>query len=361
MKRAVLLLACLGLSACGGGSQRAQEAAPAAAPAPAAAVAKPLTAGWTATTGIMTPESAYYDAASGFIFSSQINGAPDAKDGNGSIAKLDGDGTVVKADFVSGLNAPKGLRVCNGTLWAADLGEVLAIDVATGAIKSRVAIPESMFLNDVACAGDVAYVTDMMGNKIFKVENNAATVAAEGAELEFPNGLLVDGNRLIVGGWGSAPKADFTNDVKGHLYSYNLGDEEEDADHAEADGEHRRPRVGRQGRVSRDGLHRRDLDAHQRERRVESHPHAQARFSRYRLRRRQGDRDRADDERRLGNRLRHLRRPEVATKVTKKQPRRSRKKITKIGIQRILRVLRVLRGESSPCPSWLSARRCGDR
>ena len=222
MKRAVLLLACLGLSACGGGSQRAQEAAPAAAPAPAAAVAKPLTAGWTATTGIMTPESAYYDAASGFIFSSQINGAPDAKDGNGSIAKLDGDGTVVKADFVSGLNAPKGLRVCNGTLWAADLGEVLAIDVATGAIKSRVAIPESMFLNDVACAGDVAYVTDMMGNKIFKVENNAATVAAAGAELEFPNGLLVDGNRLIVGGWGSAPKADFTNDVKGHLYSYDL-------------------------------------------------------------------------------------------------------------------------------------------
>ena len=199
MKRAVLLLACLGLSACGGGSQRAQEAAPAAAaPAPAAAVAKPLTAGWTATTGIMTPESAFYDAASGFIFSSQINGAPDAKDGNGSIAKLDGDGTVVKADFVSGLNAPKGLRVCNGTLWAADLGEVLAIDVATGAIKSRVAIPESMFLNDVACAGDVAYVTDMMGNKIFKVENNAATVAAEGAELEFPNGLATKKKTLIT-------------------------------------------------------------------------------------------------------------------------------------------------------------------
>jgi hypothetical protein len=221
MKRAVVLIACLGLSACGGGgTPPAQDTAPAAAPV--AAAPKPLTAGWTATTGITTPESAYYDAASGFVFSSQINGAPDGKDGNGSIVKLDGDGTVLKADFVTGLNAPKGLRVCNGTLWAADLGEVLAIDVATGAIKSRVAIPDSMFLNDVACDGNVAYVTDMMGNKIYKVENNAATVAAQGNNLEFPNGLLVDGNRLIVGGWGSMPKADFTTDVKGHLYSYDL-------------------------------------------------------------------------------------------------------------------------------------------
>jgi hypothetical protein len=213
-----VMLACLGLAACGGSTPPAQEAAPAPA---AAAAAKPVTAGWTTTDGIKTPESVYYDSASGYIFASQIDGAPDGKDGNGAIVKLDGDGTVVKADFVTGLNAPKGLRVCNGTLWAADLGEVIAVDVTTGAIKSRVAIPGSMFLNDVACAGDVAYVSDMMGNKIYKVANNAATVAAEG-DLEFPNGLLVDGNRLIVGGWGSQPKPDFTTDVKGRLYSYDL-------------------------------------------------------------------------------------------------------------------------------------------
>jgi hypothetical protein len=221
MKRSIVLIASLAVSACGGGTQPAEEApAPAAAPATAPA-AKPISSGWTATTAIKTPESVYYDSTSGFIFASQIDGAPEGKDGNGGIVKIDGDGTVVKADFVTGLNAPKGLRVCNGTLWVADLGEVLAVDAATGAIKSRVAIPDSMFLNDIACDADTAYVTDMMGNKIYRVANNAASVAAEG-DLEFPNGLLVDGNRLIVGGWGSQPKPDFSTDVKGRLYSYDL-------------------------------------------------------------------------------------------------------------------------------------------
>ena len=219
MTRVAAVMMCIGVAACGGGTT--ESAQPAAAPAPAAAAAKPVTAGWTATDGIRTPESVFYDAASGFIFSSQVNGAPDGKDGNGSIVKLDGDGTVLNASFVTGLNAPKGLRVCDGTLWAADLGEVLAVDVATGTVKSRVAIPNAMFLNDVACSGATAYVTDMMANKIYAISNGAATVAAEG-DLEFPNGLLVDGNRLIVGGWGSQPKADFTTDVPGHIYTYDL-------------------------------------------------------------------------------------------------------------------------------------------
>jgi hypothetical protein len=222
MKRAGLLIACIGVMACGGSSQPPSEtAAPAPAAAPVAATTA-VTAGWTATEGIRTPESVYYDAASGFIFSSQIDGAPDGKDGNGRIVKLNGDGTIANANFVTGLNAPKGLRVCDGTLWAADLGEVLAVDVATGAVKSRVSIPGSMFLNDVACTGSMAYVSDMMANKVYMVMNGTATVAAEGPELEFPNGLLVDGDRLIVGGWGSAPKADFTTDVKGHLFTYDL-------------------------------------------------------------------------------------------------------------------------------------------
>lgn len=217
MKRAAALFLSTVLAACGGSTQPATDSAP--APAPAAPPA--VTAGWTVTEGIQTPESVYYDAASGFIFTSQINGAPDGKDGNGTIVKLNGDGTVANAAFVTGLNAPKGLRVCDGTLWTADINEVLAIDVATGAIRSRVTIPGSMFLNDVACNGATAYVTDMMANKIHAVTNGTAKVAAEG-DLQFPNGLLVDGNRLIVGSWGSQPKADFSTDVPGNIYAYDL-------------------------------------------------------------------------------------------------------------------------------------------
>jgi hypothetical protein len=62
----------------------------------------------------------------------------------------------------------------------------------------------------------------MMGNKIYAVRDGKASVFVEGEQLEHPNGLLVDGDRLIVGGWGSAPKPDFTTDVPGHLFAIDL-------------------------------------------------------------------------------------------------------------------------------------------
>jgi len=46
-------------------------------------------------------------------------------------------------------------------------------------------------------------VSDMMDNKIIAIKDGKVTVFAEGEQLEHPNGLFVDGDRLIVGGWGS--------------------------------------------------------------------------------------------------------------------------------------------------------------
>ena len=224
MKRVgLVIVAAIAIASCGRTETPAPEtAAPAAAPAaPAAAAA--LTADWTVTDGIQTPESVYFDEASNSIFTSQIAGAPDGADGNGRIVKLDANGKVVNANFVTGLNAPKGLRVHNGTLWAADLGEVVGVDVNSGKITSRVKLDGAMFPNDVAVGGDgTVYVSDMMGNKIYAVKDGKASVFVEGEQLEHPNGLLVDGDRLIVGGWGSAPKADFSTDVPGNLFAIDL-------------------------------------------------------------------------------------------------------------------------------------------
>ncbi|MBM3817960.1 MAG: hypothetical protein FJW14_02910 [Acidimicrobiia bacterium] len=215
-----LAFVCLAAAACNRPAEQPAQEAPAPAPAPAAPV--PLTAGWTVTDGIAAPESVYVDTESGFIFSSQIDGAPDAKDGNGRIVKLGGDGKVIAANWVTGLNAPKGLRSCQGTLWVADLGEVVAIETASGRISSRVALPNAQFPNDVACGPDgTVYVSDMIGNRIYAVQNGTATVFAEGEQLEWPNGLLVENGRLIVGGWGR-PEADFTTKVPGRLFALDL-------------------------------------------------------------------------------------------------------------------------------------------
>jgi hypothetical protein len=159
---------------------------------------------WSATEGLDAPESAYFDAASGTIFVSVIGGAPTARDGNGRIAKLSLDGKVTAPSFTTGLNAPKGLRAFKGTLWAADLDEVVGIDMASGKVTSRVKIADAKFLNDVAVGPDgTVYASDTMLNRIYAVTNGAASVFSEGADLAAPNGLLVDGNRLIVGSMGS--------------------------------------------------------------------------------------------------------------------------------------------------------------
>jgi hypothetical protein len=53
------------------------------------------------------------------------------------------------------------------------------------------------------------------------VKDGKASVFAEGDDIEYPNGLLVEGDRLIVGGWGK-PEADFSTKVPGHMFALDL-------------------------------------------------------------------------------------------------------------------------------------------
>ncbi len=222
LPRLSFLVSLAGLVAgCGGPANPPQTAETTIAPA-LVARAVPVTAGWTATDGISAPESAYVDPGSGFIFTSQVVGMPDARDGNGRIAKLNGDGTVIAADWVTGLNAPKGLRSQEGTLWVADLDEVIGVEIATGKVTAHVKLDGSMLPNDVACGADgTVYISDTFGSKIYAVKDGKASVFAEGESLEYPNGLLVEGDRLIVGGWGK-PEADFSTKVPGRLFALDL-------------------------------------------------------------------------------------------------------------------------------------------
>ncbi|NOT44251.1 MAG: hypothetical protein HOP14_06570 [Acidobacteria bacterium] len=219
------LLCCAGVvtvvTACGAPDSTAPAEEP-AVETPAASAPASVSAGWAVTEGIETPESVYVDPDTGVIYSSQIAGAPDGRDGNGRIVRLRPDGTMDAADFVTGLNAPKGLRSHEGTLWVADLDEVLGISLATGEVTSRVTVEGAQFLNDVAVGPDgTVYVSDMLASRIFALSNGTVSVFAEGEELEYPNGLLVDGGRLIVGGWGK-PNPDFSTSVPGRLFALDL-------------------------------------------------------------------------------------------------------------------------------------------
>lgn len=172
------------------------------APAPSARPAPPAL--WTVATDIAAPESAFYDAASNSVFVSNINGGVTDKDGNGYISRLTPDGAVVKAKWVTGLNGPKGLRSIQDTLWAADIDEIVGIQISSGRITSRVKIDGATFLNDLATAPDgTVYVSDSMKSRIYAVKDGKASIFVEGEDqIETPNGVLVDGNRVIVGSLG---------------------------------------------------------------------------------------------------------------------------------------------------------------
>jgi len=181
---------------------------------------------WSVSEGLNAPESTYLDPGSGLLFVSQVGlrpgGTPMDKDGNGVISKLTRDGKVLAANWVTGLNSPKGLRSHGGTLWVSDVDEVVSIDIASGRILSRIKVEGAKFLNDVATGPDGAvYVSDMLTSKIHRIKDGRPSVFAEGDQLEYPNGLLVEGDSLVVAAWGK-PEADFSTKVPGHLYRLNL-------------------------------------------------------------------------------------------------------------------------------------------
>jgi hypothetical protein len=164
----------------------------------AGAAAQPkLVKKWESDAAFKVPESVYFDKAGKVLYVSNIDGEPWGKDGKGSIGKLGLDGKVVAADWVTGLQAPKGMALWKGTLWVADLTEVVGIDVAKGAITTRVPVEGAAKLNDLTVdAKGVLYVSDSETKKVHRIEGKTVTTLLEG--LKGPNGLLAQGADLYV-------------------------------------------------------------------------------------------------------------------------------------------------------------------
>ena len=174
------------------------------------------------TSGLNNPESVVFDIKTGSIFVSNVNGGAGDKDGNGYIARLSVDGTILDKQWVKGLNAPKGLAVAHGKLYTADIDTLVEIDIATAAISNRYKVTDAKFLNDVAAApdGDI-YVSDMTMNRIHLLHDGKFSIWLESPDLLNPNGLLVQGRKLIVGAWGVMTDG-FNTKVPGHLLKISL-------------------------------------------------------------------------------------------------------------------------------------------
>ena len=154
------------------------------------------------TDGLSTPESVVYDEANQRLIVSNIIGEATEADGKGSLSTIALDGTMIDANWVEGLDAPKGSAIAGGKLYVADISNIRVVDLASGAVET-IAVDGATFLNDVTAGDDGAvYVTDTFANRIYRVADGAAALFLEDAALGSPNGILFDQGALVVAGFG---------------------------------------------------------------------------------------------------------------------------------------------------------------
>ncbi len=178
---------------------------------------------WRAT-GFEQPESALVDAANNRIVVSNIVGNPGDVDGNGYLSLLSMDGKLITRHWVDGMDAPKGMAISGGRLYAADITKVRVVDLASGKLVSTIAVPGAVFLNDMTqdSAGKV-YVSDMLADSIYRIDGDRPELFVKDPLLASPNGIFADGGRLIVASWGKGiDKTDFSTAEPGGLLSVDL-------------------------------------------------------------------------------------------------------------------------------------------
>jgi sugar lactone lactonase YvrE len=153
--------------------------------------------------GLKEPESVLYDESADVLYVTSMDGEGDKKDGNGYISKIGTDGKVQEAQWVTGLNAPKGLAMHGNRLYVADVDAIVEIDIASGKVLNRFEDPSAKFMNDVAAAPDgTIYASDTMTDRIYRLRDGELEVWLEHVALNSPNGLHVENGRLVVGSMG---------------------------------------------------------------------------------------------------------------------------------------------------------------
>lgn len=175
--------------------------------------------------GLKAPESAVINKAAGVIYVSNVDGDPAKKDGKGSIAQVSLDGKLINLDWVSGLDAPLGLALHGDRLYAADIDQLVEIDVKLGKVTNRYPAAGAKFLNDVAAAPDGAiYVADTVADVIWKLENGKFEAWLKSPDLKSPNGVTVHDGKLFVAAWGTIDGENFATSVPGHVLEVSLSD-----------------------------------------------------------------------------------------------------------------------------------------
>lgn len=180
---------------------------------------------WVAD-GFSTPESVVFDPQRNvFYVSNMATRGEDAVPGDGFVSRLDADGRILDLQWVTGLENPKGLALANGRLYAGDDDALVEIDIEAGRILARHAPADGgpgQFNDATADADGNVYVFSRRLDTVFRLAGGRFEpwLELDPAVTGRPNGLRVDGERLLMGSWQVPPDGS----QLGHLSTVALAD-----------------------------------------------------------------------------------------------------------------------------------------
>lgn len=157
-----------------------------------------LTKSWELPRKLRYPESVVYDRKRAVLYVSNFS-----LPGGGFISKVSLGGEIEELEWITGVSRPSGLCIFKDRLYAVDRANLIEIDLDSGRVANRYPVPGAMFINDLAFdSKGNAYITDSRASAIYKFTDGKFEVWLQGGEIDDPNGLHVDKDRLIVGNSG---------------------------------------------------------------------------------------------------------------------------------------------------------------
>lgn len=163
---------------------------------------------WATPDTFLTSESVLKDPRRPVLYVTSFDNEYAQKPGpSGYISRLAMDGHVLDHRWVDSLNAPTGMDIWRDTLFVAEREHLLAVDLATGAVAGRWAIPDPVFPNDLVIDGDgTVYISDTRtqdwaDSRIYRFKDGRFDIFANEG-ISRANGLWIHDGWLIVGSSG---------------------------------------------------------------------------------------------------------------------------------------------------------------
>lgn len=149
---------------------------------------------WETDAIVAVPESVLPEK--NILYVSLIDGGAWDADGKGGVGKLSLNGKKYDSTWITGLNAPKGLGKFGNRLYAADISDVVVIDIKKGKIEKKIPIEDASGLNDITVSDKgIVYVSDSKTSKIWRIQNDKPTLYLD--DIKGANGLKAIGDDLI--------------------------------------------------------------------------------------------------------------------------------------------------------------------